>query len=184
VSSWGRATGLQGRRVSSSAHASAELLGGGSALGSVALFENLTGRRVGCTEELREFSVRQTSVTVGVDSADNGEELALSGVVATAAEEGAQVEGVDVAIVVLVHGSVRSVSTEVVAHFEISLQDVLSSLQRDFLLDDVENGELDISWETIVAANAAGRTIKGDVPEDVVLTWEEHLQETIGRKSD
>jgi hypothetical protein len=70
---------------------------------SVSLFENLTSRGVGGSEELSELSVLEGSVAIGVDSADDGEQLALGGVVAGAAEEGAKVECADAAIVVLVN---------------------------------------------------------------------------------
>ena len=132
---------------------SAELLGRGSTVSTVSLLEHLTSGWVGGSKELRELSVAQSCIAIRVNSADDGEELTLSGVVAAAAEEGAQIEGVDTSIVVLVDRSVGSVGREIVADFEITLEDVQSSLEVDFLLEDVKEGQLDVAGEAVVAAN-------------------------------
>jgi len=70
---------------------SAELFSRSSAVGTVSLLKHLASRGVGGSEELRKLGVAEACVAIGVDSADDGEQLALGGVVAAAAEEGAEV---------------------------------------------------------------------------------------------
>lgn len=54
------------------------------------------------SDEVSELSVGEVGVTVSVHAADNLQKFALGGVVATAAEEGAEVEGGDAAVIVLI----------------------------------------------------------------------------------
>lgn len=72
-------------------------------MSAVSLFKDLTSRGVSGSEELSKLSVLEGSVAIGVDSADDGEQLALGGVVAGAAKEGAKIKSADAAIVVLVN---------------------------------------------------------------------------------
>ena len=98
-------------------------------------------------------------VTVGVDSANDGKELGLAGVVADGSEEGAKVEGVDPTVVVAVNAAVGGEGAEVVADLELALQDVQTTLQVDLLLEDVEQGALDVVGKAVEAANAEGGSV-------------------------
>lgn len=159
--------------------ASASAGSGGNTCGSSGLLEHLSWAWVGRSEELSELRVGKTGISVGVHSADDGKKLGLSGVVTTASEEGAEVEGIDAAIVVPVDRSVGRESGEVVSDLKISLQDVESSLEINLLLDDLAETSLDIVWEGVEAANSEGWSVQGDVSEEVVSAWQKHLQETI-----
>lgn len=96
---------------------------------------------------------------------------------AAASEEGAKVKGADAAIVVLVYRSVGGVGSEVVAALELTLQDVKSALEVDFLLEDVAESALNVERQAVVATNVARWAVKGDVAEQVVFAGQKELQE-------
>lgn len=97
---------------------------------------------------------------------------------AAASQEGAKVEGVDLAIIILVNGFVGRVGCEVIADLKIRFEDVKSALQFKLLLNNVEQSQLNVTWQRVIAANSARWTVKSDVPQEVVFTWQKHLQET------
>jgi hypothetical protein len=146
-------------------------------VGTVCFLKDLARRWVRRSEELRELSIAQGGIAIGVDSANDGEQLALSGIVATASQEGTKVEGADATIVVLVNRAVRSVSREVISTLQIALEDVKSALKADFLLEDVQQGLLDVEWEAVVAANISGRSVKSDIAQQIVFTRQKELEE-------
>ena len=131
----------------------------GHAGGSGGLLKDLSWGGVGGSAELSKLGVGQTGVTIGVDSTDDGEELGLGGVVATGSEEGAEVEGVNAAVVVSVDASVGGEGGEVVSDLKVSLEDVESSLEVDLLLDDLNEVSLDVVWERVEAANSEGWSV-------------------------
>lgn len=166
--------GVTGRRK----EASAESLGGGGSRAFSFDGHAVSGGRALRSDEVGELGVGQTGITVGVDSADNGEEVSLGSVVAAGSEEGSKVEGVDSSVVVPVNGSVGRKRGVVVSGLEVSLEDIESSGEVKFLLDDVAEGVLDVVGQRVVASASESGAIKGHVPEEVVLTRKEHLEET------
>ena len=56
--------------------------------------------------------------------------------------------------------------------------DIEAALEVDLLLDHVEERALNVASEAIEAANAASGAVDSNVPEQVVLAGEEHLEET------
>ena len=96
---------------------------------------------------------------------------------ADGSEEGAKVESVDSAIVVAVNAAVGSKGAEVVAGLKLALQDVKTALQVDLLLEDIEQGALNVVGKAVEAAHAEGRSVQSDVSEQVVRAGKEHLQE-------
>lgn len=149
-----------------------------SSVSTISLFQYLAGGWVGWSEELSELSVINSGVTVGINSSDDGEQLTLGCIVAAASQEGAKVEGVDLAIIILVNGFVGRVGCKVIADLEIRFEDVKSALQFKLLLNNVEQSQLNVTWQRVIAANSARWTVKSDVPQEVVFTWQKHLQET------
>ena len=98
---------------------------------------------------------------------------------ATGSEEGAEVEGVDSSVVVAVDAAVGSERREIVADLKLSLEDIESAHQIDLLLEDVEDGTLNVVGEGVEATNAEGWAVKGDVSQEVVSAGKEHLEEAI-----
>lgn len=93
-------------------------------------------------------------------------------------QETAQVVGINTSVVVLVNGAVGSEDGIVVADFEVTLQDVESALQIDFLLEDVQKSMLDVARKRVEATDTLSRSVNSDVAEQVVFAGEEHLHET------
>jgi len=163
-------------------HQSASVaLSGGGTLGS---FKSSTARDTwaGRADVLGELRVAELGITVGVHAADDSEKLGLAGVVATVTEEGSEVESVDSSVVVTIDAAVSGEGREVVSHLELTLEDVKTTGEVDFLLEDVEEGSLDIVRERVETANAEGRSVKSDVSQEVVSAGEEHLEEAIAKK--
>ena len=52
-------------------------------------------------------------------------------------------------------------------------------MEGKFLLEDIEESELDVAGQAIVAANISRRTIEGDVAQQVVFTRQKKLEESI-----
>ena len=100
----------------------------------------------------------------------------------TVAEEGSEVESVDSSVVVTIDTAVSSKGREVVSGLEFALEEIKSTGEVDFLLEDVEDGSLDIVRERVEAANAEGRSVKSDVSQEVVSAGKEHLKEAIAKK--
>ena len=100
----------------------------------------------------------------------------------TVAEEGSEVESVDSSVVVTIDTAVSSKGREVVSGLEFALEEIKSAGKVDFLLEDVEDGSLDIVRERVEAANAEGRSVKSDVSQEVVSAGKEHLKEAIAKK--
>lgn len=155
----------------------AELLSGRGAVGAVGLLKDLTSRWVRGSQELRELGVAEGSVTVGVNSADDGQKLTLGGIVTTASEERAEVQGADATVVVLIDRSVRGIGREVVAALEVTLEDVKSALEADFLLENVKESLLNVKGQAVVAANVPRRAVEGDVAQQVVFAGQKELEE-------
>ncbi len=169
-----RGAGAKGAGVAALKQSASVPFGGG---GSLAHLKAGSGGRVGRADELSELGVRQLGITVSVDASHNGEQLSLAGVVANVSEEGAKVEGVDPSIVVAVDAAVGSKGREVVANLNLTLQDVKTAHQVDFLLEDIEEGALDIVGQAIEAADTVRGTVEGDVSEQVVRAGQKHLKE-------
>ena len=170
-------------RVASLEQSAAVALSRGGSLSALSLLKDGAAGRVGGAHELSELGVAELGVTVGVDAAHDGQELGLAGIVAHGSQEGAEVEGVDSSIVVAVDAAVSGERREVVADLELALEDVEASLQVDLLLEDVEEGALDVVGQTVEAADAEGWAIESDVPQKVVRAGQQHLQEaTWGEK--
>mgnify|MGYP000560081577 FL=1 len=112
---------------------------------------------------VRKLSVGELGIAIGVDTADDSEELGLAGVVATRAQESTHVEGVDTSIVVAVNAAVGCQRAEIVAHLELTLQDVKAAHEVDLLLEDVEEGTLNVVWQRFVATAETRGTIEGHV---------------------
>jgi len=102
--------------------------------------------------------------------------------VTTVAEEGSEVESVDSSVVVTIDTAVSSKGREVVSGLEFALEEIKSTGEVDFLLEDVEDGSLDIVRERVEAANAEGRSVESDVSQEVVSAGKEHLKEAIAKK--
>lgn len=77
-------------------------------------------------------------------------------------------------------GGVRGV---VVLNFELSLESLESSLEIDFFLNDVSEGEFDVSWERVVPAYVSRWAVNGSVSKVVVLAGEDHLEELVVAES-
>jgi hypothetical protein len=174
--STGHGARLEGRAVAGALHKAAAVVGRLSAGHRVS--NAGAGRGAGAAHEVGELGVAETSITISVHAADDGKELALTGVVAGRAEERAEVVGVDTTIVVLIDGAVSGKSGVVVAALELTLEDIEAALEVDLLLDHVEERALNVASEAIEAANAASGAVDSNVPEQVVLAGEEHLEET------
>lgn len=101
----------------------------------------------------------------------------------TVAEEGSEVESVDSSVVVTIDTAVSSKGREVVSGLEFALEEIKSTGEVDFLLEDVEDGSLDIVRERVEAANAEGRSVESDVSQEVVSAGKEHLEEVLERKT-
>ena len=68
-------------------------------------------------------------------------------------------------------------------NLEFSLEAFKSSLEIDFFLNDIGQGELNVSWKVIVSANSSRWSIKGSISQEVVLAWKHHLEELLEVKS-
>jgi len=86
--------------------------------------------------------------------------------------------GINATIVVFVDGAVGSQGRVVVAGLELTLEDIKTALEVDLLLDNVEESGLDVTSQVVKSTDAASGTVDCDVPEQVVLAREEHLEET------
>ena len=133
--------------------------------------------RAGRADELSEFSVRKLSITIGVDAADDRKKLSLAGVVADGPEERAEVEGIDASIVVSVDAAIGGKRREIVADFELALQNVKTTHEVDLLLENVKEGALDVVRKRIEATDTVRGPVQGDIPQKVVSAGQEHLQE-------
>lgn len=67
---------------------------------------------------------------------------------------------------------------EVTAVFEVTLEGLKLSLEGKFLLENSEESLLDVTREVIEATNSDSTSIEGNSSEAVVLTGEQHLEET------
>ena len=94
---------------------------------------------------------------------------------ALALEEASQIESVDAAIIILVNRSEGSQWRVVVPEFEASLQGIQSTLQIDFLLNDLNNHSLNIEGEAIEPTHESSSAIESTVPQEVVSAWKEEL---------
>lgn len=158
-------------------HGATELLRRVVAVSTISFLKHNAWMRVRGPQEFRKFRIAQSGITVSVDSADDGQQLALGGVVAARSQEGAQIQGGDTSVVILVDGSESGVGRVVVATLEVTLEDVQSALEFDFLLKDVEQSKLDVTGQAIVFANIPGWAVKCDVSQQVVLARQEQLKE-------
>jgi len=179
VGSAGRAGGLQGRAVGASQKAASVALSGGGSLDTLVLLENGTDGRVGASQELGVLRVGETGITVGVNATNDGEELALSGVVAGGAEEGTEVEGVNTAIVVFVDGAVGGEGGVVVSNLKVAFEDVKTSLEINLLLEDIDERSLDVPREVVVASNTEGGAVQSQVSQQIIFAGKKHLEEVL-----
>ena len=176
----GGAHGTRGRgraqraRSSAGEEAATVTLSRSGTLGSI---HGSAARRAGRADELSEFGVRKLSITIGVHAADDSKKLSLAGVVADGPEEGAEVEGIDASIVVSVDAAVGGEGGEIVANLKLALQNVKATHEVDLLLEDVEEGALDVVGKRVEATDTVGGSVQGDIPQKVVRAGQEHLQE-------
>ena len=175
----GRSGRAQRRGVASSQKSASVSLGRGSSLDSLGLLDEGTAGRVSRSDELGELRVGKLGVTVSVNASHDSKELGLGSVVAARSQEGTKVEGVDSSIVVAVNAAVGGKGREVVPDLELALEDVKTAHEVDLLLEDVEDGALDVVGEAVEATNAEGGTVQSDVAEKVVSARQKHLQEAI-----
>lgn len=98
------------------------------------------------------------------------------------AEEGSEVESINASIVVLVNGAESRESRVVIADFEVMLEGIKTTLQVNFLLDNVEERVLNVVREGVEATNTVRGAVEGHIAEEVVLARQEHLQVTIKKK--
>jgi hypothetical protein len=168
--------GLEGGAVASALHHAAAVV---RRLGAGHRFSGgSTSRGVRGANEVGELGIAETSITISVHAANDGEELALARVVTARAEEWSKVVGINATIVVFVDGAVGSQGRVVVAGLELTLEDIKTALEVDLLLDNVEESGLDVTSQVVKSTDAASGAVDCDVPEQVVLAREEHLEET------
>lgn len=98
-------------------------------------------------------------------------------------KESSHVEGVDATIVVAVDAAVGSERAKVEAGLELTLEDIETTHKINLLLEDVEEGTLDVVWERVVTTDEARWAIQGLVSQEVVSAGQEHLQEILEGES-
>ena len=94
-------------------------------------------------------------------------------------KEVSKVVGVDAARVISVDGSEGGHSRVVKSEFKAALQGVQSTLQVDFLLDDLTEACLNVEWKAIIASDIVGTAVEGNISQEVVSAWKDELQETM-----
>lgn len=98
-------------------------------------------------------------------------------------EEGTNVDLVASSTVVSVDRSEGSVWGVVVLDFEFSLKRLESSLEVDFLFDNLSESKFDVSWELVVSSNMSGWSVEGSVSKVVIFAWENNLEELLEGES-
>ncbi len=169
-----RGAGAEGAGVAAFEQSASVPFSGG---GSLAHLKAGSGGRVGGADELGELRVRQLGITVGVNASNDSKQLSLASVVANVSKEGAKVESIDPSIVVAIDAAVGGEGRKVVANLNLALQDVKTTHQVDLLLENVEEGALDIVRQAIEAADTVRGAVEGDVSEQVVRAGQKHLKE-------
>jgi hypothetical protein len=121
--------------------------------------------RVRAAHEFRELCVAETSITIGVHAADDGEELALAAVVSGGAKESAEVESINTSIVVFIDGAVGSHAGVVIATLKLALESFTATLEVDLLFDHIKESWLDIASEGVKTTDAGSGAVNCHVPE-------------------
>jgi hypothetical protein len=129
------------------------------------------------SDKVSKLAIGELAVTVGVDAADDLNELRVKSVYALALEEGRKVTVRDEARVVtvdraegLVHGVIAPVLKVALHAFELTLESQL-------LLDDLDYSALDLTRQRVKAADSHRGSVQGHRPKTVILARQEHLQE-------
>lgn len=131
------------------------------------------------SDKVSKLAIGELAVTVGVDAADDLNELRVKSVYALALEEGRKVTVRDEARVVtvdraegLVHGVIAPVLKVALHAFELTLESQL-------LLDDLDYSALDLTRQRVKAADSHRGSVQGHRPKTVILARQEHLQEVL-----
>ncbi len=108
VSNWAASDGAVASRTASDWwRRSAEALGGLQRAASSHFANWLWScHRVRRADEVWEFSILQSAISIGIDTTNNLEQFVLRSIMSTSTEETAEIESVDAAIVVLVNWAV------------------------------------------------------------------------------
>ena len=93
-------------------------------------------------------------------------------------EEVSEVIGVNASRVVFVDGSEGGHGRVVKSEFEATLQGIESTLQVDFLLNDLTEGSLNVVSKAVESSDIVGTAVKSDISQVVISAWKNELQET------
>lgn len=92
-------------------------------------------------------------------------------------QECAQVNGGNGTFVVLVDAAVGCQRSEVVSAFQVAAQLFQQSLQGQFLLDDLQQGALNITGQIIIATHTTSVSFDCSASEEIIFTRQKHLRE-------
>ena len=129
------------------------------------------------TDTFGIFGVTQFGIGIGVESADQSNDLSFSGVVVIASEEGAQVDSIDVAIVVQINRSPAPVHGPVMAGFELLAESFSSVVEVDLQLKESGNVVLNVTGEFLVSTDVVRGSLGDGGSEVGMIAREEHLEE-------
>ena len=98
-------------------------------------------------------------------------------------EECGKIKGVDVSLVVLVNSSECCIGRVVISHFQVSLQNLLSSMEVEFSLKQLGESKLDVSWKIVISAYSETWSLLSDSSQKIILTRKNDLLEVGEGKS-
>ena len=94
-------------------------------------------------------------------------------------EESSKVVGVNASRVVSIDGSEGGHWSVVKSEFKAALKSVQSTLQVDFLLNDLTEACLNVEGKAIIASDIVGTAVEGNISQEVVSAWKDKLQEAM-----